>query len=845
MARDSQAAPIAPTVIASQGTSSFDPSFSPTQTSAGSETPRSAAAGAVTAAGLPERYEDLGRIASGGFGEVRRVHDRSLNRILAMKLLRVEHATRARVRARFASEAALTASLQHPGIVAVHDHGELSDGRLWFTMQEVRGRTMLDVIDELYRARGPDGFLPTPTGFTFRRAVDAFMRIAQAVGYAHRHGVVHRDIKPENLMVGEHGEALVMDWGIARRLRAAPEIADESAPSVHGKDSVEGVTQAGDVLGTLAYMPPEQASGSPELHSPESDVFALGGVLYHLLSGVAPRSGETASMIRQVLGDEPTPLRERATLVPPELVAICERAMQRQKALRYPDASAMADDLVTFLDGSKRREQALVLVHAARENEPQIEALRRRARALGERAEELLEAVRPFDPVERKVPGWELLDEAARLQRDAALAETEWLQGHHGALSIDPDLPEAHAALAAHYRERLIEAERLGHAADAARFEVLLRAHDRGAHSAFLRGEGALSLTTSPSGAKVTLFRYVEQRRRLIPERVEDLGPTPIHARTLPRGSYLCRIEAEGHLPVLYPVLIERDGHWDGVPPGASEPLAIDLPKLDLLSSNELYIPAGFAWLGGDARAADALSSRRVWVDAFAMARHPVTCAEYLAFLNDLVRQGREAEALRACPRSEFSSADADPSHLAFPRDTKGNFVLGGDGGGLSWGADEPVVAIDWHAASAYAAWRSETEGRAYRLPTEVEREKAARGVDGRTYPFGNHFDPTWACVLASHEGAAKRAAVGAYPGDESPYGVRGLAGNVRDFCADLWSRDGTPCQDDDASDTAFRIVRGGAWTSVSDLSRAAARFALRPGQRRPTTGLRLARSLP
>src|SRR6185503_904363 len=107
--------------------------------------------------------------------------------------------------------------LQHPGIVAIHDRGVLEDGRLWFTMREVRGRTLGEVIDEVHAASRPQGFREAPSGWTFRRLVDAFARIAQAVAYAHRRGVVHRDLKPDNLMVGEFGEVLVMDWGLARR----------------------------------------------------------------------------------------------------------------------------------------------------------------------------------------------------------------------------------------------------------------------------------------------------------------------------------------------------------------------------------------------------------------------------------------------------------------------------------------------------------------------------------------------------------------------------------------------------------------------------------------------------
>ncbi|HMG55542.1 MAG TPA: serine/threonine-protein kinase, partial [Kofleriaceae bacterium] len=226
---------------------------------------------------LPGRYDDLCRIGGGAFGEVRRVRDTLFDRVVAMKLLRASHADRESVRRRFLVEAQITAQLQHPGIVAVYDRGELPDGRLWFTMKEVRGRTLGDVIDELHAHKEPDGFRPVASGWTFRRLIDAFARIAQAIAYAHSRGVVHRDLKPDNLMVGEFGEVLVMDWGLARRLGTEAGELDQAGGS---GGSSPALTHHGDVLGTPAYMSPEQARGDTARHGPSTDVYALGAVLH-------------------------------------------------------------------------------------------------------------------------------------------------------------------------------------------------------------------------------------------------------------------------------------------------------------------------------------------------------------------------------------------------------------------------------------------------------------------------------------------------------------------------------------------------------------------------------------
>ena len=819
----------------------------------GGEDPRTADAPARRrgSGDLPARYEDLDLIAGGGSGEVRRVRDTLLERVVAMKVLRAAHVGSPRMRARFLNEAHITAELEHPGIVAVHDRGELADGRLWFVMREVRGRTMREVIEEVHDPQGRSE--RAPSGFTFRRLVDAFARVAQAVGYAHSRGVVHRDLKPDNLMVGEFGEVLVMDWGLARRggdagaHEGGGDEPDEASPAL---------TRHGDVLGTAAYMAPEQARGERDLHGPATDVYALGAVLYHLLSGRPPYAGHGPAAWKAVL-DAPPPRLARVTgalAIPAELEAICERAMQRDIAARYPDADALAREVLAWLDGARRREQALAVMEKVTALEPRIAGLRERKAALEAEASRKLEGVKPFDPVEVKAPAWDLQDEAARVGREAALKETEWLEGIHGALSVEPSLPEAHAALADHYRDRLLEAERAARVEDAGRFEVLLRAHDRGRHTALLRGEGALSLLTDPPGASVSLYRYVPERRRLVPNDVGEIGPTPIVERTLERGSYLCVIRAEGRAEVRYPVMIERGAHWSSAAPGDTSPYPIALPRSEELGLDDVYVPAGFCWIGGDPAAMDSLPARRIWIDAFVIRRFPVTNREYLEFLNALIEEGREEEALAACPRDPVSlsgAADARAGKLIYARDSASRFLLGGEEFGRRWREDWPVALVDWHGASAYARWLAVRTGRPWRLPSELEREKAARGVDARLFPWGDHPDATFARTVES-DSLPMRVEVTAYPLDESPYGARGLAGNMRDYCLETWRQEGPPVREGrlalepaDPSDPDFRGVRGGAWTSPLERARAATRFGNLPMDRRESIGIRLARSYP
>ncbi|WP_437727710.1 SUMF1/EgtB/PvdO family nonheme iron enzyme [Sorangium sp. So ce861] len=797
---------------------------------------------------LPARYVDLGPIAGGSFGEVRRVRDTLLDRVVAMKLLRAEHADAPRVRRRFLVEAKVTAQLQHPGIVAVYDRGELADGRCWFTMKEIRGRTLRDVIDELHAAKGPDGFRVAPSGWTFRRLVDAFARIVQAIAYAHSRGVVHRDLKPENIMVGEFGEVLVMDWGLARRVAVAGAI-DEVAESAAALCS--GPTRDGDILGTPAYMAPEQARGDIALHGPATDIYSLGAVLHCLLTGEAPYRGSVMQVLAALVGGPPVSVADAARGGPPlpaELVAACERAMSRQIEDRYGSADALANDVLSWLDGVRRREQALAALEQARALEPEIAGLRARAREAEARARALQGQIKPFDPLEKKRPAWSLEDDAARFGRAAALVEVRWLQAAHGALSLDPDLPEAHAALAEHYRARLVEAELARRDEDAARAEEMLRIHARGRHAAFLRGDGALTLVTDPPGAEVHVERFVLQDRRLVPVPERALGRTPLFEVPLRRGSYLVRIRAPGRAEVRYPVLIERDGHWDGRAPGEERPSPIALPYEGELGPDDVYVPAGFSWTGGDTASADSLPRRRIWINAFVMRRFPVTTGEYLEFLNDLVGSGRASEAMACCPRAHQALSET-ADEPAFLRDGSGRFCLPPDRDGLRWRPDWPVVLVDWHGAMAYARWLSERTGLPWRLPSELEREKATRGVDGRFFPWGDHAEPTFANVADTSAAEAARGSVHGHPFDEGPYGVRGLAGNTRDWCINLWKHEGPLIERDRAvlaaaapNDPDFRVIKGGAWTHPISQGRAAARFGGRPGIRRPILGFRVTR---
>jgi serine/threonine-protein kinase len=835
---------------------------------------------------LPPRYEDLGPIGEGGMGEVRRVRDRDLNRVMAMKVVRAKFLERPDALARFVEEAQATAQLQHPGIVPVHELGRLQDGRLYFTMKEVRGSTLRTIIQEVHAASPGTAWNAAPSGWSLRRLIDVFHTVCETVAYAHSRGVIHRDLKPSNVMVGGFGEVKVMDWGLAK-VRGTPDRADgDLEPVVTERMRQDHLaTRAGIVSGTPAYMPPEQARGELDRLGPPSDVYSLGAILYEILSGRPPYEGpDAAAVLVQVLHDPPPPVGRRsapalegATLssslpafplepaasspqhasiegppVPEALEAICRRAMACEMGDRHPDAAALAAEVAAWLEGAQRRELALRVVEEATRLEPEAAALRARAEALRAEADRLLEDVPPSASVARKKPGWDLEDEARRLERDADLREVAYLQRLQGALTHAPDLPEAHDRLADYYHQRHAAAEARHDAREAARLELLLRAHDRGRYTAWLRGDGALTLHTDPPGAGAFLFRYLEHERRLVLEPVRALGRTPLRAVSLPRGSYRLELTVPDRAPVHYPVSIGRGDHWDGVPPGGLEPLPIYLPRPDELGPDDLYVPAGWFSSGGDPLAHRSLPAQRLWIDPFIMRRFVVTNREYLAFLNDLVDRGLEGDALRHAPRERAGIAGELGAQIC-GRDDRGHFHLRIDADGDLWQPDEAISMIDWYGAMAYAAWEASRTGRPWRLPTEMEWEKAARGVDGRFYPWGDFADPTWAAVLESHAGRPTAPPVDSFPVDESPYGVRGMAGNIREWCIEPFRRRGPPIEDaspllvmegSGRDPETLKAVRATSWLGQLRSLRVATRMAVHPNQRSSSQGMRLVRPL-
>jgi serine/threonine protein kinase/tetratricopeptide (TPR) repeat protein len=304
--------------------------------------------GATTSDG--QRFRVLRPHAKGGLGEVFVALDRELNREVALKQILDRHADDPVSRSRFLVEAEITGGLEHPGVVPVYGLGTYDGGRPYYAMRFIRGESLKEAIDLFHQradlTASSVGAAAGSRDLALRKLLRRFMDVCNAIEYAHSRGVLHRDIKPANIIIGKHGETLVVDWGLAKPTgRVGPQSDSGERLLMPSSASGSSETLTGSALGTPAYMSPEQAEGQLERLGPQSDVYSLGATLHCLLTGQPPFAGDAADVIRAVQRGEFRPPRQLDPSIDPALEAICLKAMAHRPEDRYPSCRALADDL--------------------------------------------------------------------------------------------------------------------------------------------------------------------------------------------------------------------------------------------------------------------------------------------------------------------------------------------------------------------------------------------------------------------------------------------------------------------------------------------------------------------
>jgi serine/threonine-protein kinase len=300
------------------------------------------------------RFRILRPHAHGGLGEVLVARDEELNREVALKQIRPNHANDPESQGRFMLEAEITGGLEHPSIVPVYGLGHYADGRPFYAMRFIRGDSLKEAIDRFHKA---DRVARDPgeRSLELHRLLRRFIDVCNAIAYAHSRGVLHRDLKPGNIMLGKYGETLVVDWGLAKTLDQPDEPLQRPVQPGEGtlrpsSASYASQTVMGAAVGTPQFMSPEQAAGRLDLLGPASDVYSLGATLYPLLTGIAPITDSDLGTVLQKVqrGDIARP-RQVKPNVPPPLEAICMKAMAVKPADRYITPRELADDIEHWL----------------------------------------------------------------------------------------------------------------------------------------------------------------------------------------------------------------------------------------------------------------------------------------------------------------------------------------------------------------------------------------------------------------------------------------------------------------------------------------------------------------
>ena len=842
--------------------------------------------------GPPRRYLVGDVFARGGVGAIHSAHDRGLHRELAYKVLLPERAEGTAYRARFVREARLTAQLQHPNIVPVHDLGVDADGNLFFAMKRVHGRSLDSILKAL---RNGDEELAQH--FSLPRLLTSFGQMCQAVHYAHTRGVLHRDLKPANVMIGGLGEVLVMDWGLAKRIPPLPGGADPfGVPQTEAEreqdyDTLEALLD--DDTGRIAALFDEDLPLGPDFVPtlkaptvPDADPQRLDQLDSDWIGETDPTGedilgaeGETAGIYEtqdgRVLGTPPYMAPEQARGwdldVRTDVYAL-GAILYEILALRPAFKGGRALDIMTRV-ARGRFAPPSTLTLAGWPVDPALERICLEAMALDpnqrfDTAWDLFLAIEGFQQGTEEKRRKHAAAEAALQEADQHRAQ--WYQSRKALRDARRTaarlLAHLHATDPMETRRQVWAAEderdRLELQVERARtnLEQCLRAALREqpeygpARSALAEHTWDRLQEAELQGDQQARVRYEEELRAIDdgtwapllsapalldlqvtpPDCLITLSPLVDEDRRLTPGPALPVTSPERRelVPGRYLLQAEAPGRAPlRLPFRATRGQRISV-HVTLQAADQ--VPPGFVHIPGG----------RAWIGGDREAQRGL--AGLHVRLPDFAFQVRPvtmAEYLVFLHDLEASNPGAGWSRAPRNEPDGGQLLVRGDDGLLAlpavddaghvWDPELPVMAVSFEDAVAYAEWRTARDGVRFRLPTEAEWEYAARSPDGRYFPWGDRFVPGYALVLGAL-GSAQPKPVGFAEADVNGFGVRDLAGGSRDWC-DGWK----------TANREMRVQRGGAWWDRPDRSRLASRSGWPATSVYGDSGFRLVVSLP